>query len=696
MKEKLYIATSTSNFNNILSTESISPAGFYSRRNFGYRNFKKVGPNACDGCIVLYDQIPKFSVENKDIDDYPLVIELSRYSDIVNCADLKLHSEIDTDIGKVNCFTTTQSIYLTPENTKFIFRNNTEMRLTLTNTDRALECKFVPFYREHCVVNEPQTGFSWIPFDIVEQAIDEDALLEDSKRNKLKGFLYMYLLYSQEIVSQGWAKQRLVIKKLNNFWSSVFNDGREIANLSSQQKEILKQIEEEGEQAANDVYIEGNPEAYQRFYIRIKENLIKMLEEPKIRKKIISDFHEWDNAIVKKLIPSRDLVSKNAYQSAQKEWEDFIQTKPQFVQNNKCKACGRSMRIEDVTNESGIYKKFYLEVLNNIIRDNYSLEKIQTSPYEFAKSQGKILRDLCEDGWSDSSERMYINSLIGNLSSSKPFSLKNSDSLALQSFAAFCQKADIDPSKLSNYLETKEVTDYSLCMGLWGAVAGMSNVPRTITGKYFDNSTKKDFIKDLYYFIHTQLFDVDLKETCIARPNSRTENESIRDANPSEMENNIPELERYNYETFYDGVVQDLIDEKLKIAIKDRELISENKEFYIHNPHDLLDFVMTKIDGNLSFKKKCLEQWNNLGLGCAYSLTETPNIYSKVRKCITKIGKTKHEQINTLIEKFRKEESKNDITFDKLELYLKENGENLNEKVIKIVIEKLKLICQST
>ena len=175
MKEKLYIATSTSNFNNILSTESISPAGFYSRRNFGYRNFKKVGPNACDGCIVLYDQIPKFAVENKDIDDYPLVIELSRYSDIVNCADLKLHSEIDTDMGKVNCFTTTQSIYLTPENTKFIFRNNIEMRLTLTNTDRALECKFVPFYREHCVVNEPQTGFSWIPFDIVEQAIDEDA-----------------------------------------------------------------------------------------------------------------------------------------------------------------------------------------------------------------------------------------------------------------------------------------------------------------------------------------------------------------------------------------------------------------------------------------------------------------------------------------------------------------------------------------
>ena len=168
----------------------------------------------------------------------------------------------------------------------------------------------------------------------------------------------MYLLYSQEVVSQGWAKQRLVIKKLNNFWSSVFNDGRESVNLSSQQKEVLQQIKEEGEKAANVVYIEGNPEAYQRFSIRIQENLIKILEEPKIRRKIISDFHEWDKAVEKKQVPSMSFDSKNAYQAAQKEWKHFIQAEPQFIRNNMCYACGRSMLIEDVTNESDIYKKF--------------------------------------------------------------------------------------------------------------------------------------------------------------------------------------------------------------------------------------------------------------------------------------------------------------------------------------------------
>ena len=36
---KLYIPTCTLNFNNILSSESISPLGFYARRGFGNKRF---------------------------------------------------------------------------------------------------------------------------------------------------------------------------------------------------------------------------------------------------------------------------------------------------------------------------------------------------------------------------------------------------------------------------------------------------------------------------------------------------------------------------------------------------------------------------------------------------------------------------------------------------------------------------------
>ena len=40
--KKLYIPTSTLNFNNILSSESISPKAFYAIRGFGYSRWQEV------------------------------------------------------------------------------------------------------------------------------------------------------------------------------------------------------------------------------------------------------------------------------------------------------------------------------------------------------------------------------------------------------------------------------------------------------------------------------------------------------------------------------------------------------------------------------------------------------------------------------------------------------------------------------
>ena len=51
---KLYIPTCTLNFNNILSSESISPLGFYARRGFGNKRFYPVCANDKEQVIILY------------------------------------------------------------------------------------------------------------------------------------------------------------------------------------------------------------------------------------------------------------------------------------------------------------------------------------------------------------------------------------------------------------------------------------------------------------------------------------------------------------------------------------------------------------------------------------------------------------------------------------------------------------------
>lgn len=52
--EKIYIATTTLNFNNILSTELVSPKIFYENRKFGYKRFEDVEPNKYENSIIAY------------------------------------------------------------------------------------------------------------------------------------------------------------------------------------------------------------------------------------------------------------------------------------------------------------------------------------------------------------------------------------------------------------------------------------------------------------------------------------------------------------------------------------------------------------------------------------------------------------------------------------------------------------------
>ena len=67
---KLYIPTTSLNFNNILSTESISPKGFYALRGYGYSRWFSIPENDFDGAILLYESPavhvrPKSDLENK-------------------------------------------------------------------------------------------------------------------------------------------------------------------------------------------------------------------------------------------------------------------------------------------------------------------------------------------------------------------------------------------------------------------------------------------------------------------------------------------------------------------------------------------------------------------------------------------------------------------------------------------------------
>lgn len=74
--KRLYIPTSTFNFNNILSSESVSPKAFYGQRGFGYSRWMTIPENGIENVTLLYEKPFVFSRPKSDVEDHPMLIEL--------------------------------------------------------------------------------------------------------------------------------------------------------------------------------------------------------------------------------------------------------------------------------------------------------------------------------------------------------------------------------------------------------------------------------------------------------------------------------------------------------------------------------------------------------------------------------------------------------------------------------------------
>lgn len=131
--KKLYIPTSTLNFNNILSSESISPKAFYSVRGFGYSRWQDVEENANENVTLLYEQPFSFTRPKSDLEDHPMLVE------IITDKDFQM-----LDNGVLYCDFT---IYLSPWRTRFIFFSEQDRRVVLSMSESSLETKMLGLYQ---------------------------------------------------------------------------------------------------------------------------------------------------------------------------------------------------------------------------------------------------------------------------------------------------------------------------------------------------------------------------------------------------------------------------------------------------------------------------------------------------------------------------------------------------------------------
>ena len=215
----LYIPTTTLNFNNILSTGSISPATVYSTRRFGYNKFEVVPPNPYQNTLLLYDRYPIFSIVDAERDNHPLVLRIRAdriFEGIQNIRDVQAYDK---------------TIYLDPASTEFIFDSPEANKIALIKAEPSLTTKFIDLYQSRMLVaNFTQLdSFRW-SLDILNNVSDgsREAALKncenDERINRLKGFATGYILGAYKSIDEKAARYRSVLKEQRNDISAMLND----------------------------------------------------------------------------------------------------------------------------------------------------------------------------------------------------------------------------------------------------------------------------------------------------------------------------------------------------------------------------------------------------------------------------------------------------------------------------------------
>ena len=231
---KLFIPTCTLNFNNIFSTESISPKAHYATRGFGNRRYYSVEANSLDLAVTLYSKYPVFQVDDADLENYPMVIEIDTDDYEPNNFNLSGSN------NGIETYTCASTIYLNPFHC-FIYFDSYEARQgVLTKAEQSLENKFSKLYSPNLRIwrhevkgtwskvrdlfaKTEQTEFLWNATYAPTKAITCSDKRDDAYIDRLKGFLYCYLIGANLSVSKEIGELKAIAKVLRNTLSAVIN-----------------------------------------------------------------------------------------------------------------------------------------------------------------------------------------------------------------------------------------------------------------------------------------------------------------------------------------------------------------------------------------------------------------------------------------------------------------------------------------
>lgn len=486
--KKLYIPTSSLNFNNILSSESVSPAAFYARRTFGYKRWTKTEENTFENVIVLYDSLLKFSRPKSDIEDHPMIIEVSLPEEEI----IEMYNIGD----KYLC---NHTVYLTPFSSRFLFFNESDKTKALSLSEASIETKYAGLYSKTriSVVTPPDGEYSKLTEINLDSDFNTKALELDTKINKMKGLLFGY--YIGHILSADFSD----IQKINTY--------RQIKDIFAA---ILSSMDKKPTSAQmatlNGLFSTISP-LYDEFLTEVKDRNIVLRLLDIIRKKGYSNSNAENlsfllNGLKKSKNdddspnPSMEWVNSNIndIERTMKQKTDLLEVDKPEILVNSCQLVYLENR-----NAQGFDNQLAIAWVNDVLsRDVYDGN---INPFKERLSDDITLKAkdfFSKEEWENSKVKVTLNGLRRHIRGAE-FEHDWSNDI-YSAIAAVLTHGD-DWHKLLQFTQGKGMTDLSIPFALYGELNGFAGLPRDFTDNLLTNDRK--YIARIYEEFYGELFD---------------------------------------------------------------------------------------------------------------------------------------------------------------------------------------------
>lgn len=562
---RLYIPTCTLNFNNILSSESISPIGLYAVRGFGNKRFYPVCANDKEKAILLYSKFPRFKVEGNDLENYPMVVEIE--SEDYKEGFFEKANEHDG----VEAYLCYHTINLNPFHCRIYFNSYQERLSVLSKAEQSLENKFYKLYDTNIDVKPEYKKTFWgTAKDLFTQTEKDDFLWSPSYANcvikngaidvskdilldRIKGFIYCYLIGANSSVSNEVGKLKALSRKLRNTLSAVVNSPDK-RPTQAQDDAILNGIRE-----FNEIYSSIDEDTIWNNNV-IKDKLSNNPLDLSVKdaKTLLRHWGIYDafchTLHLRRVYNATDLWSCLEYASPE-SFTRVIDNMNYAIRRLEAKdnAQREKYAIESLINiddnlslqilDKSYQTSFYSRLINSQFRADYKSvmeEKGVEEPLAQAYNGGVILKGLLGDKWDSTSVSAYVGALLNHFQDNSAFDLFAIDNDVLSSFAAFCQKGD-NIDRLVEYLVQTGFCNYKLAYGIYGATRGFASLPKTFTSVLINGN--KDYYQSFARNVWRMLNGVDIKNAVLPKATSNT-SVIVESQIGSKILENINEVER--------------------------------------------------------------------------------------------------------------------------------------------------------